>query len=65
LKKKVTEDMENVTNNHNSIYEKVKAAYNNDKEFNRSKLADLLSVSRMTIARYVNELKSKYDIESR
>jgi DeoR/GlpR family transcriptional regulator of sugar metabolism len=49
--------MENVTNNHNSIYEKVKAAYNNDKEFNRSKLADLLSVSRMTIARYVNELK--------
>ena len=43
---------------------KVKA-YNNDKEFNRSKLADLLSVSRMTIARYVNELKSKYDIESR
>ena len=42
---------------HNSIFEKVKAAYNNDKEFNRSKLADLLSVSRMTIARYVNELK--------
>lgn len=57
FEKKVTEDMENVTNNHNSIYEKVKAAYNNDNNFNRSKLADLLSVSRMTIARYVNELK--------
>ena len=63
--KKVTEDLGNVVIGHNSIFEKVKAAYNNDKEFNRSKLADLLSVSRMTIARYVNELKSKYDIESR
>jgi len=57
LDTKVTEDLGNVVIGHNSIFEKVKAAYNNDKEFNRSKLADLLSVSRMTIARYVNELK--------
>ena len=53
LDTKVTEDLGNVVIGHNSIFEKVKAAYNNDKEFNRSKLADLLSVSRMTIARYV------------
>lgn len=61
FEKKVTEDMENVTNNHNSIYEKVKAAYNNDNNFNRSKLADLLSVSRMTIIRYVNEIKDAHE----
>jgi hypothetical protein len=61
FEKKVTEDMENVTNNHNSIYEKVKAAYNNDNNFNRSKLADLLSVSRITIIRYVNEIKDAHE----
>ena len=46
-----------------SDYDKVKKAYESDKNFNRSKMAEILNVSRQTIYNYIKEIqkKNKYD----
>jgi hypothetical protein len=41
----------------NPVYKAVEEAYNNDPEFNRSSLAEILGVSRRTIIRHVQDLQ--------
>jgi len=52
-------DLKTASKQAQTTVDKLKAIYDNNPEFNRTKVAELLGVSRRTIINYVNKLESK------
>ena len=54
-----TSELKNTMKRAETVQEKFKAIYNANPDFNRSKVAELLSVSRSTIYKYIKQMEDK------
>ena len=52
-----TQDIKNTTKKAETTFDKIKLIYQNDKDFNRTKVAELLGISRRQVIRAVKKLE--------
>lgn len=57
IDKSETDEIKSTMKDSRNNFDKVKAIYNNDPDFNRSKVAELLGVSRQTVHRFIKQLE--------
>jgi predicted DNA binding protein len=53
-----TQELKTTIKNAETTLDKLKVIYSKDKDFNRSKVAEMLGVSRMTVSRHLKELEN-------
>jgi len=53
-----TSEMKTTMSKKDTTYDKVKALYDQDKDFNRTKASEILSVSKTTIYKYLNKIEN-------
>lgn len=59
IESKETHDLKTVSKNGVSTLDKIKAIYSTDPDFNRSKVAELLGISRQTIHKYIEKIQQQ------